>query len=270
MNQNWRHVGGRAKQTNGHVAGVFLLLLGLGFLLTACGTPVTAAPAPRAEDWWQQRFNAMNERVRQGNVGMIFMGDSITHGWEGAGASVWNTYYAGRNAVNLGIGGDRTQEVLWRLDNGNVDGISPRVAVVHIGTNNLQNTAREIALGVEAVVKTLRCKLPTTRILLLAIFPRGDVGEEYRQRLEDASARFSRLACDPMVDYMDIGSVFLDANGVLPRSIMPDLLHLSEEGYQRWADAIEPRIADLLAGKESAIRPGTAGLSGLFWESFLQ
>ena len=224
-----------------------LLMAGFAVLLTSCGAPVTVVPVPRSEDWWQQRFHAMNERVSQGGVDLVFIGDSITQGWEGAGAAVWEQYYADRNAVNLGIGGDQTQHVLWRLEDGNVDGISPKVAVVHIGTNNFGRPAGEIASGVAAIVKTLRQRLPDTRILLLAIFPRADVAEEYRHRLEAASLLYSVLDCDPMVDYMDIGGVFLDAEGVLQQGIMPDLLHLSEEGYRRWAAAIEPRIAEIVA-----------------------
>ena len=244
---------------NGRTAFALLLLVGCGFILVSCSPPVTVAPVPREYDWWQQRFNAINERVKQGNVGMVFIGDSITQGWEGAGAAVWDKYYANRNAVNLGIGGDCTQQVLWRLENGNTDGISPKVAVVLIGTNNFDCTAKDIALGVEAIVKTLRKTLPNTRVLLLAIFPRGDVDDKYRQRLKDASARFSELDSYPMVDYMDIGNALLDANGVLQRSVMPDLLHPGEAGYQLWAEAIEPRIVRMLAekGRGTALVPGT-------------
>ncbi len=248
----------KTKSWSRRVACLLLVLLGCGLLFPACNSslPATVVPAPREEyDWWQQRFNAINERVRQGNIDMVFIGDSITQGWEGAGAAIWDKYYAGRNAANLGIGGDCTQQVLWRLDNGNVDGISPKVAIVLIGTNNYDRPAKEIALGVRAVVSKLRQKLPDTRILLLAIFPRGDVEEKYQQVLKDASACFARLDADPMVDYMDIGQVFLDADGMLQRNIMPDLLHPGEAGYQLWADAIEPRLVQMLAENRRAMAP---------------
>ena len=92
-------------------------------------------PQPRNGDW-MTRHDSFNQRVQQGKVDLIFIGDSITAGWEGAGKDVWQKYYAKRNAVNLGIGGDQTQHVLWRLDHGNIDGISPKLAVLMIGTNN--------------------------------------------------------------------------------------------------------------------------------------
>src|SRR5687767_14628351 len=92
-------------------------------------------PVPR-DAGWMKRHESFNERVKKGNVDLIFIGDSITQGWEGAGKGVWEKYYGKRNAVNLGIGGDRTQHVLWRLENGNIKGIEPKLAVVMIGTNN--------------------------------------------------------------------------------------------------------------------------------------
>src|SRR4051812_41595863 len=130
-------------------------------------------PAPR-EGNWMKRHESFNERVKQGNADLIFIGDSITQGWEGNGKNVWAEYYAKRNAVNLGIGGDRTQHVLWRLDHGNIDGINPKLALLMIGTNNSgNNTSEQIADGIKAIVEKLRAKLPNTKVLILAIFPRG-------------------------------------------------------------------------------------------------
>lgn len=234
-----------------------VLLAGAG--LGGCSPHSSSAvePVSRPYDWWQARHLAINERVRGGGADLLFIGDSITHGWEGAGRAVWDRFYAGRNAANLGIGGDCTQHVLWRLDNGNLDGIAPKAAVVLIGTNNWsENTAKEIAAGVRAVVEKLRDRLPETRILLLALFPRGDLPEKEQLRLREASRRYSRLAADPMVTFLDIGGVFLDKDGRLPRSVMPDLLHLSETGYELWAGAMEPVLHGLLQEK---LRPEGAG-----------
>ena len=119
-------------------------------------------PAPR-EGNWMKRHDSFNERVKQGNVDLVFIGDSITQGWENAGKNVWAEFYGKRNAVNLGIGGDRTQHVLWRLDHGNIDNIKPKLAVLMIGTNNSStNTSEQIAAGVKAIVEKLRTKLPET------------------------------------------------------------------------------------------------------------
>ena len=142
---------------------------------SAAPTHSAVTPEPKSGRW-MERHHRFNERVTQGDVDLIFIGDSITHGWEGKGAAVWERFYGHRNAVNLGISGDRTQHVIWRLDHGNVDGIRPKVAVVMIGTNNSgkRNTAAEIVDGVTAVVAKLREKLPRTKIVVLDIFPRGE------------------------------------------------------------------------------------------------
>jgi beta-glucosidase len=215
---------------------------------------VATTPASRTDTWWQDRHNSMNARVKQGNVDLIFVGDSITHGWEGSGADVWKKYYGARNAVNLGIGGDQTSHVLWRLDHGNIDGISPKLAVVMIGTNNAgqqpPQSPEQTARGVEAVVRRLQKKLPQTKILLLAIFPRGaDNNDTIRKTNTAANAIIAKLANGQTVFYLDIGPQFLAADGTLSKTIMPDLLHPNAQGYEIWAKAIEPTVAKLMGEK---------------------
>jgi beta-glucosidase len=195
------------------------------------------------------RHMQFNERVKKGSVDLLFIGDSITQGWEGAGKDVWAKSYGKRNAVNLGIGGDRTQHVLWRLENGNIDGISPKAAVLMIGTNNSNgkdHTAEQIADGIKAIVGKLREKLPKTKVLVLAIFPRGEKPNPQREKNAKASELASKLADDKNVFYLDIGPKFLKEDGTLSADIMPDRLHLSPQGYQIWADAIEPKLKELL------------------------
>jgi beta-glucosidase len=196
-----------------------------------------------------KRHQSMNERVAKGNVDLIFIGDSITQGWEGGGAKkVWEEYYGKRNAVNLGISGDRTQHVLWRLENGNIKGISPKLAVIMIGTNNSgSNTSEEIADGVKAIVKKLREDLPETKILILGIFPRGENPENKQRQVNiGANALIAKAADNKMVHYLDIGDKFLAPDGALSKEIMPDLLHLNEKSYRIWAESIEPTVAKLM------------------------
>jgi len=204
-------------------------------------------PEPRDGNW-MKRHESFNQRVQRGGVDLLFIGDSITQGWEGAGRAVWAEHYGKRNAVNLGIGGDRTQHVLWRLDHGNIAGIQPKAAVLMIGTNNSgSNSPQEIADGVKAIVAQLRAKLPQTKILVLAIFPRGvDDNDERRKVNVAANKLIAPLADDQMVFFLDIGPKFLAPDGTLSKEIMPDLLHLSPQGYKIWADAIEKMIAALL------------------------
>jgi beta-glucosidase len=179
---------------------------------------------------------------------LIFIGDSITHSWEKNGKEVWSQYYGNRNAVNLGIGGDRTQHVLWRLANGNIQNISPKVAVLMIGTNNHppRSTAEEITDGIISICKVLREKLPNTKILLLAIFPRGQQPNEMREELARASIMASVIADNKNIYYLDIGDKFLEPDGTISKEIMPDFLHLSPKGYQIWAEAIEPELVKLM------------------------
>ena len=204
-------------------------------------------PVPRSGGW-MKRHEGMNKRAAQGNVDLVFIGDSITQGWEGRGKNVWAKHYGKRNAVNLGIGGDRTQHVIWRLDNGNLYSITPKLAVIMIGTNNSgSNTPEQIAEGITKIVDQLKTKTPKTKILLLAVFPRGTNAEDKRRQVnEKTNAIVSKLADDKSVFYLDIGKKFLKDDGTLTREIMPDLLHLSEKGYTIWAESIEESVSKLM------------------------
>lgn len=209
-------------------------------------------PAHRNNDW-TMRYLAINDRVRQGNADLIFIGDSITQGWEGSGKEVWQKYYGSRRAANIGISGDQTQHVLWRLEHGNIDGISPKVAVIMIGTNNSnadEYTAQEIGDGIIAVCNKVREKLPKTKILLLAIFPRGQTLSAQRDKIAKASEIASKIADGKMIHYLDIGEKFIQQDKSISADIMPDYLHLSPKGYQIWAEAIEPKLVELMGEKK--------------------
>ena len=188
----------------------------------------------------------MNAKARQGKIDLIYIGDSIVQRYEGVGKPVWDHYYAPRNALNLGISGDRTQQVIWRLDHGNIEGISPKLAIVMIGQNNGEhNTATEIAEGVTEVVKRIRTKLPNTKILLLGIFQRREKPTPERAVLAEANQIISKLA-DSSISYMDINSVYVRPDGTIPSSLMPDFEHPSELGFKRWAQAIETKVAEMM------------------------
>ncbi len=249
--------------TSTRLAAAFTLSLAV-LASQARAEPVTVVPAKPPSDAKLQRHEKMNERVKQGNVDLLFIGDSITQGWEKNGKEVWDKHYAPRNAVNLGTGGDRTEHVLWRLQNGNLDGISPRLAVIMIGTNNSgSNTPEEIAAGIEAIVKLLRDKLPKMKILLLAVFPRGDAAEDPRHKVNQKTNEIiAKLADGKTVEYLDIGAKFLK-DGKLTKDIMPDLLHLSPEGYEIWAKAIEPSVVKVMGSGQAAGRARRQPLKAL-------
>jgi len=210
--------------------------------------------APRPDGGWKDRQKLLNERAAQAGdkAKVIFIGDSITQGWESDGKEVWAKYYSHRNAVNLGIGGDRTQHVLWRLENGNIDGLKPKAAVLMIGTNNSNgedNTPGQIAGGIAAIVKKLRATLPDTKILLLAIFPRNENYTAQRGKLAMINQVIRRQADDKNVFWVDFGHKFLNDDGTLPGALMPDYLHLSKKGYEIWAEAIEDQLSKIIGDK---------------------
>jgi lysophospholipase L1-like esterase len=216
---------------------------------------VTAAP--RTTRGWSARDEKINTRLKEGNVDLLFVGDSITEGWEGRGKDVWSTYYGNRNAANFGIGGDQTQHVLWRIDHADFNNVHPKLAIVMIGTNNAPqrrgstaNTAQEIADGIVAVCQRLKTRLPETRILLLAIFPRDpNSSSEVRAKNAQASLLASAVADGKTIYYMDINEKFLAQDGQLTKEIMPDFLHPNAAGYKIWAETMEPEVARLTGTK---------------------
>lgn len=229
----------------------------------AVSTNQAIQPVSRADDWWQKRHAMINEWIKQDNVDLLFVGDSITHGWDNA-EELWNSKFGQWNPVNAGISGDQTQHVLWRLEHGNIEDISPKVAVLMIGTNNSNSdefTAEEIAEGIEAIVCTLRSKLPDTKVLILAIFPRSSSIQKYGKtqnatfnpqwaKNNKASHIASRMADDKMIYYLDINQAFLNEDGVLTREVMPDLLHPGKKGYQLWAETMGPTLEKLMKTNE--------------------
>lgn len=187
------------------------------------------------------------------DVDLLFIGDSITHGWENKGRELWAKYYAPRNAFNIGYSGDRTQHVLWRLENGEMKGMKPKVAVIMIGTNNTGHSmqkAEETAAGIEAIVKSVHKNSPKTKVLLLAIFPRGQQPTHKMRVLNDKiNSMIKKSADGEKVTYLDLSPSFLDDDGVLTKKIMPDGLHPKEHGYKIWAEAMEPTLKKLLGEK---------------------
>jgi beta-glucosidase len=208
------------------------------------GTNSAAYALPRQD--WIQRVMATNARAHEvaGDIQLVFDGDSITDFWQGIGKQVWAERYGNLHAFDFGISGDRTQNVLWRLGQGQVDGIHPKLIALMIGTNNMwSNSVEEIAEGVKAIVQEYQKRCPEAVILLQAIFPRGEkASDPLRAKVKAANEIISKLGDGKKIVYIDFGAKFLDAEGNMPREIMPDFLHPSAQGYQIWADAIQPLI----------------------------
>ena len=196
--------------------------------------------------------------LAKGPIQFVLLGDSITDGWRGGkGKEVYDKAFGQYNPYNTGISGDRTQHLLWRIDNGELDGISPKVAMLMIGTNNTgPNPSDEsIAEGVKAVVEDIHKHLPQTKVLLLGVFPRdndrkseiGSPDEPIRARIKHINEIIAKLDDGgKTVKYLDIGPKFLDEKGGLSKDIMPDYLHPNAKGYQIWADAIKPTLDEMM------------------------
>jgi lysophospholipase L1-like esterase len=227
------------------------VLLVLGFVQAESASE----PAPRKKEYpwmsvavWNQKHEAFLKRAKQGKVDLLFLGDSITEGW--GNNAVWQKHYGELNAANFGIGGDTTENVLWRIQNGEIEGLAPKVAVLMIGTNNFGlegHQPNDVAKGVATIVQTLRKKLPTTKILLLAIFPRDEKpGADIRARIKKVNDQIMTLDDKKAVRFLDLGPKFTNADGSLSKEIMPDFLHLSEKGYQIWADGMDSLLKQLM------------------------
>lgn len=233
--------------------GLMSLLLTAVFAVSLHANTATV-PVPRDEKW-VARHKGFVEIAKAGNVDVLFLGDSITDFWRREGLAIWEERFAPLKAANFGISGDRTQHVLWRIENGELDGISPKVVVLMIGTNNTgferdkitpRNTEVETAEGVRVIVEHLRAKLPSTRILLLAIFPRGEKDSPARAQVDAINKMIAKLKDGDHVVFLNINKRFLQPDGTLSKDIMPDLLHPNAAGYKIWADAIQKPLARLL------------------------
>jgi len=197
------------------------------------------------------RQNLVLQRAKDnpGPCDVVFIGDSITQGWEGGGKNVWEKYYGKRKCLNFGVGGDRTQHVLWRFEHGQLDGLKPKAAALMIGTNNSNkddNSEADILEGVATIVKQIRTRLPDTKLIVLGIFPRGKTFSTQRGKILQVNQAVEKLADNKMVFYMDIGSQLIEADGSISKEMMRDALHPGEKGYQIWAAAIEPKLKEWL------------------------
>ena len=201
---------------------------------------------------WMQKFERNCKRGQSGPVDLLFQGDSITEGWGGTGQAVWKERYAKLNPASFGISGDRTENVIWRIRNGELNGISPKLVVIMIGTNNSgRDNAAQIAEGVAVIVHETLARCPNSQILLLGVFPRGEkASDPIRAKIAGINRLIEPLGTEKSVHYLDIGKSFLSADGSISRDIMPDFLHPSAAGYKIWADQIQGEIDKYLGSEK--------------------
>ena len=225
-----------------------------GLLEVRPPAPNTAI-APALAPPFAAKHQANLEVAKQGDAELLLMGDSITDFWrnpEGpfAGKPVLDKHFGQWKIANFGIAGDTTQGVLYRLQNGEGKGFSPKAVMLMIGTNNTaRNTAAEIAEGIGAVALELQRDFPQAKILLLGVFPRGRPGDPVRATIVDINRTIAKLHDGNKVYYLDIGAQFLDASGTIAPDVMSDLLHPGPKGYEIWAQAVKEPLSKLMAGR---------------------
>jgi beta-glucosidase len=239
---------------------LFLIALTVSSLAFAQTPPAhvdASAAAPKRANARFYELHAANLKRSKEPMGILFLGDSITEGWTKA-PEVWQKYYGSWQPANFGIGGDQTQHVIWRIEDGELDGVKPKVVVLMIGTNNTGNhSGEEIAAADTKIVHLIQQKIPEAKILLLAIFPRGprknaqgmvDTADSEKRMAAITAANkiLAKLDNGTTVRYLDIGPKFLDASGKIPNDIMPDQLHPNAKGYQIWADATQPMLEEMM------------------------
>jgi N-acetylglucosamine-6-sulfatase len=209
------------------------------------GPPAPAnIPLPRDDN----RHRTFLQIAGGATIELLFVGDSITDGWRNAGQPVWDEHFAPLKPANFGIGGDTTQGVLWRMQNGELDGFKAKLIVMMLGTNNInRNPNDDIVDGNRLIIEEFKKRQPQAKVLLLGIFPRAqDSTNPYRASIKDINSKLARLADNKQVFFMDIGEKFLTPDGTLPPEIMPDGLHPNLRGYRIWADAISARVRELM------------------------
>lgn len=222
------------------------------------GGPVPSATQPVNSGGGQRMHPQFLELARKGDIDLLFIGDSITDFWDDTppnrgGKAVWEKYFVPLKAANFGINADRTQHVLWRMQNGELEGFKAKCIVLLIGTNNLsvpnniRNTNEEALAGVKLVVGEIRQRQPDAKLLLLAIFPRGQAADDpFRAQIKAVNAELAKLNDNQRIFFMDIGDKFLNPDGTLNTTLMPDNLHPGEKGYEVWAEAIIGKVKELM------------------------
>jgi len=209
-------------------------------------------------DWFARHAAVLRAKDRL-NPEIVMIGDSITHFWSGPpeahiqrGPKAWKDLFGERPVLNLGFGWDRTQNVLWRLDHGEFGGLHPRYVVLNMGTNNFSTTAHartntpvEVAEGIRAILVRIRSKSPESRIILMGVFPRGAKADDpFRSKIAALNKLLPEVCKAPGITFLDIGARFLNDRGELPRSLMDDFCHPTEQGYTIWASALRPLLPE--------------------------
>lgn len=252
----------------------YIYILMASLLISSQALPPADVPSPRTDQNSMTAHEQLLDKAKKGRIDVYFEGDSITRRWGTSDAQYkdflanWKENFFGWNAANFGWGGDTTQNILWRLNNGELDNIHPRVIVLLAGTNNIGNKSstgpedpriENVARGIKAILDTMRAKAPRATIVLMGITPRND-NIEVMPVINAINSRIAKLADGRKIRFLNINDRMADKDGRLYEGMTNrDGLHLDVKGYQVWADALKPILKELLgpAGKEDFAPPPT-------------
>jgi len=211
--------------------------------------PRTPTDAVTPKAFKPYRHQGFMKRKAEGPIGILFLGDSITDGWPRKGADTWGKF-AAANPADFGISAMRTEGLLWNITNGELDGISPKATIILIGVNNIIQCPDEnpewVAAGIQKIVETVHQKIPSTKVILMAIFPaRNPATHPARARIAEVNRLIEKLADGDKTRFLDIGKQFLNPDGSIRKDLLPDGLHPNAKGYKIWSDAMAPILKDI-------------------------
>jgi lysophospholipase L1-like esterase len=209
-------------------------------------TPADAVTPVMKDPYRHQEFL---DRIKRGEVDLLFLGDSLTDLWPQTGERSW-LKFANYKPADFGVSADRTEHLLWRITNGELNGINPKVVVILIGTNNVGQLEDErpewVAKGIKQIVTEVRGRLPQSKVLLLGIFPRDGKEARERTKIREVNDQIRNLDEGTSIRFLDIGDSFLDRDGNIPSGIMPDQLHLTDRGYEIWFEKMRPLLDEMM------------------------
>jgi lysophospholipase L1-like esterase len=227
--------------------------------------PVPSEPADKAaprmsrdgkvSDYFLKMHAMFLQQAQRGGIDLLFIGDVLTDNWRKpgpkGGEEIWTKRYAPLNAANFGIGADKTQNVLWRIEHGELDGLNPKVVILLIGGNNMAYPADDILLGEMAIIQDIHQKLPQSKLLLLGILPRGadstdPAVQAMRDKIKKVNTGLAQLDDGQMTRFLDLGPQLVDDKGNLKADLVPDGFHLDSQGYQTWADTMQSTLDDMM------------------------
>ncbi len=214
----------------------------------AATLPYQAMPAERTDPGAVKMHQAFLARGKAGPIGVLFIGDSITAGWQGPGNPVWKKNFEPLNAADFGISSDGTSHVLWRITaGGELDGIDPKVVVLLIGTNNIGSEPKAVTVAITKIVETIRQKLPKSEVLLLAIFPRGKPDDlpKMMEHVKAVNAELAKLDDGKNVRFLDLGEK-LAPEGKVTKEVFADGVHLTPKGFEIWAQGMMPLLKKMM------------------------